>query len=93
MRNAGQAKNVILFVGDGMGVSTITAGRIYAGQQQGIDGESYRLTMETFPNVALSKTYAHDAQVSDSAAPAVAKSADIQRDWLCFIVAVREFFR
>ena len=28
-----------------------------------------------------------------AAAPAVAKSADIQRDWLCFIVAVREFFR
>ena len=78
MRNAGQAKNVILFVGDGMGVSTITAGRIYAGQQQGIDGESYRLTMETFPNVALSKTYAHDAQVSDSAATAVAMVSGVK---------------
>lgn len=80
MRKAGQAKNVILFIGDGMGVSTITAGRIYAGQKQGIDGESYQLAMETFPNVALSKTYAHDGQVSDSAATAVAMVSGVKTD-------------
>ncbi|MAT35785.1 MAG: alkaline phosphatase, partial [Ponticaulis sp.] len=72
MRSAKSAKNVIIFIGDGMGISTITAGRIYAGQKQGLDGESYQLTMETFPNAALSKTYAHDGQVSDSASTAVA---------------------
>ncbi len=66
------AKNVILFVGDGMGISTITAARIFAGQSRGVDGESYRLTMETLPNVALSKTYSHDSQVSDSASTATA---------------------
>ena len=66
------AKNVILFVGDGMGISTITAARIYAGQSRGVDGESYHLTMETLPNVALSKTYSHDSQVSDSASTATA---------------------
>ena len=27
--NTNRAKNVILFVGDGMGISTVTAGRIY----------------------------------------------------------------
>lgn len=68
----GRAKNVILFVGDGMGVSTLTAARIHAGQKQGLDGESYELTMDTLPHLALIKTYAHDAQVSDSAATATA---------------------
>lgn len=68
----GQAKNVIIFIGDGMGISTITAGRIYAGQARGLDGESYRLAMETMPHLALSKTYANDSQVSDSASTATA---------------------
>ena len=71
-RTFGKAKNVILFVGDGMGISTITAARIHAGQLKGIDGESYKLAMETLPHAALSKTYSHDAQVSDSASTATA---------------------
>jgi alkaline phosphatase len=37
--NVKRAKNVILFVGDGMGISTITAARIFEGQQKGVDGE------------------------------------------------------
>lgn len=70
---AGQrARNVILFVGDGMGVATVTAARIYAGQRQGLDGESYNLAMDTFPRVALSRTYGADAQISDSAPTATA---------------------
>lgn len=72
------AKNVILFVGDGMGISTITAGRIFAGQQKGLDGESYRLAMETLPYMALSKTYSHDSQVSDSASTATAMVAGVK---------------
>ena len=69
---APSAKNVILFVGDGMGISTITAARIYAGQTQGADGESYKLAMETLPYAALSRTYSHDYQVADSASTATA---------------------
>jgi alkaline phosphatase len=61
------AKNVILFIGDGMGVSTVTAARILAGQLAGNTGEENELFFETFPNVALSKTYNTDAQVPDSA--------------------------
>jgi alkaline phosphatase len=38
-RGQPRAKNVILFVGDGMGISTITAARIYAGQSKGLDGD------------------------------------------------------
>ena len=65
-----KAKNVILFIGDGMGVSTVTAARIYAGQKLGQTGEEYVLPFETFDNVALVKTYNVDAQVPDSAGTA-----------------------
>ena len=74
----GKARNIILFVGDGMGISTITAARIHAGQLKGSDGESYRLAMETLPHAALSKTYSHDAQVSDSASTATAMVAGVK---------------
>lgn len=62
-----RAKNVILFVGDGMGVSTITAARIFAGQAQGLKGEGYQLAFEQFPYLALSKTYSANQQTPDSA--------------------------
>lgn len=63
----GAAKNIILFLGDGMGPSTVTAARIYAGQQQGLTGEEYALSFEHFPWAGLVKTYNTDAQVADSA--------------------------
>ena len=50
-----------------MGVSTVTAARILAGQQAGKLGEEHELSFETFPNVALVKTYNTDSQVADSA--------------------------
>lgn len=62
-----KAKNVILFVGDGMGVSTVTAARILEGQMNGKTGEENRLFFESFPYLALSKTYSWDQQTSDSA--------------------------
>ena len=64
---AAAPRNVILFVGDGMGVSTVTAARILDGQNKGGSGEENLLAFERFPNVALVKTYNVDAQVSDSA--------------------------
>lgn len=65
---AKKAKSVILFVGDGMGVSTITAARIFDGQRKGRPGEENQLAFESFPYVALSKTYSSNAQVAESAA-------------------------
>ena len=62
-----QAKNAILFLGDGMGISTITAARIYAGQLAGQPGEEHELSFDRFENLALIKTYNTDAQVPDSA--------------------------
>jgi alkaline phosphatase len=56
-----RAKNVIFFVGDGMGVSTVTATRIYS---VGLDGQ---LVLDQFPHTALSKTYSADSITADSA--------------------------
>ncbi len=77
-RVPGGARNIILFVGDGMGISTVTAARIHAGQVRGVDGESHRLAMDTLPFAALAKTYSHDAQVADSAPTATALLAGVK---------------
>ena len=65
--NTQPAKNLVLVVGDGMGITTLTAARIFAGQQQGLDGEEFRLSFEAMPNSALIKTYNTDQQTPDSA--------------------------
>ncbi|XP_019626950.1 PREDICTED: alkaline phosphatase-like [Branchiostoma belcheri] len=70
--NTNVAKNVIMFLGDGMGVSTVTAARILKGQLEGLSGEEAALAWEDFPHVALSKTYNVDRQVADSAGSATA---------------------
>ncbi|XP_029434134.1 alkaline phosphatase, tissue-nonspecific isozyme-like [Rhinatrema bivittatum] len=70
--NTNVAKNIILFLGDGMSVATVTAARILNGQQNGRPGEETQLEMDKFPYVALSKTYNTDAQVPDSAGTATA---------------------
>ncbi|MDM0004625.1 alkaline phosphatase [Variovorax sp. J22G73] len=54
-------KNVLFFLGDGMGITTMTAARIY---KVGEDGD---LTMDTLPETAFVHTYSNDAQVTDSA--------------------------
>ncbi|GMM92008.1 alkaline phosphatase [Qipengyuania sp. MTN3-11] len=76
--DAPRAKNVILFIGDGMGISTITAARIYAGQKLGQSGEEHVLPFETFDHVALVKTYNTDAQVPDSAGTASAMHTGVK---------------
>ncbi|MDR6841955.1 alkaline phosphatase [Pseudoxanthomonas sacheonensis] len=62
-----KAKNVILFVGDGMGLSTVAAARILEGQLKGRSGEENALSFERFPYLSLSKTYSVDGQTADSA--------------------------
>ncbi|CAL1547829.1 unnamed protein product [Lymnaea stagnalis] len=66
--NKNLAKNIILFIGDGMGISTVTAARIRAGQLRGERGEENLLFFERFPHVSLIKTYSVDSQVTGSAA-------------------------
>ncbi|WP_017909255.1 alkaline phosphatase [Xanthomonas sp. SHU 199] len=63
----GKAKNVILFLGDGMSLTTVAAARILDGQRKGASGEENQLSWEAFPATALSKTYNTDSQTPDSA--------------------------
>jgi len=63
----GRAKNVILFLGDGMSLTTVAAARILEGQRKGNPGEENQLSWEQFPHTALSKTYNTDSQTPDSA--------------------------
>ena len=56
-KNWRTAKNVILFIGDGLGMSTHTASRIYKGQLQGLPGEEEKLQWEKFPHSGLIKVY------------------------------------
>ncbi|CAL8069781.1 unnamed protein product [Orchesella dallaii] len=68
------AKNIVMFLGDGMSIPTITAARILKGQK--VDnlrfGEEGELHMDTLPYNGLSKTFCSDAQVADSACSATA---------------------
>lgn len=65
-------RNIIVFIGDGMGISTITAGRIFVGQDIGKTGEEHELSWDKFEQLALVKTYNSNAQVPDSAGTATA---------------------
>lgn len=58
---AGEAKNIIFFLGDGMGPTTITAARIFKYAEEGL------LNFEQFERTARIKTYSNDAQTTDSA--------------------------
>jgi len=72
------AKNVILFVGDGMGISTVTAARILEGQLRGENGEENSLSFEKFPYLALAKTYNTNQQTPDSAGTMTAMMSGIK---------------
>ncbi|MCA1857971.1 alkaline phosphatase [Massilia oculi] len=58
---APQAKNIIFFLGDGMGPTTITAARIFK------HGEDGLLGFERLERTARIKTYSNDFQTTDSA--------------------------
>lgn len=67
-KNTRTTKNIILVVGDGMGITTLTAARIKEGQQLGLPyGEEHYLSFEKFPHSSFIKTYNTDQQTSDSA--------------------------
>jgi alkaline phosphatase len=78
--NTNQAKNVIIFIADGADPVVHTSARIFDGQQKGMSGEENVLSFETFPNVALVKTYNVDAQVPDSAGTATAWNTGVKTD-------------
>jgi alkaline phosphatase len=76
--NTGRAKNVILFTADGNGVGTNYAIRLFSGQQAGGLGDDYVQPHETFPYVALVKTYSANGQTPDSAPTAMAMNSGVK---------------
>lgn len=76
--NTNRAKNVILLVADGNGITTNFATRVFAGQQEGKLGEEHVLPYETFPYLALAKTYNTNAQTPDSAPTASAMNTGVK---------------
>lgn len=62
-------KNIILMIGDGMGITQITAGMYMNGNQ---------LNLEKFPIVGLHKSYASNALITDSAAGATAFACGVK---------------
>ncbi|XP_014272690.1 alkaline phosphatase [Halyomorpha halys] len=85
--NMNVAKNVIIFVGDGMGPNTVTAARIYRA------GESSYLFWEKFPHVGAVKTYNNNKQVPDSASTATAMFTGVKtnQNMLGLDATVNEF--
>ncbi len=77
--NTNQAKNVILFVVDGMGVNTNYGIRLFQGQEMGLLGEEHNLPHDLYPNSAIIKTYNINAQTPDSAPTAGAMNTGVKQ--------------
>lgn len=75
---AAPAKNLVLFVGDGMSLATVAAARILAGQLRGESGERNRLHFERFPYTALASTFNTDRQTPDSAGTMTAMATGVR---------------
>ena len=55
--NRNVAKNIIMFLGDGMSVPTVAAARVYQG------GEEQQLAFEKFPHTGMSKVYLKECHI------------------------------
>jgi len=75
---AGTARNLVVFIGDGMSLATISAARILAGQRAGGPGEEHSLAFERFEHLALAKTYNTNQQTPDSAGTMTAMATGVK---------------
>lgn len=73
--NRNRAKNIILFMGDGMSTATLAATRVYMG------GEEKTLEMERFDHMAMSRTYCVNYQVADSACSSTAYLSGVKANY------------
>jgi len=73
--NVNKAKNLIIFIGDGMGISTQTATRAYMGN------ENMEMAFEKFPFAGLSKPYCINYKVPDSSCTATAILTGIKTNY------------
>lgn len=73
--NMNKAKNLIIFIGDGMGLGTVMAARSY------IEDVNFQLSFEKFPHVGLAKTYCINYQVPDSSCTATAILSGVKNNY------------
>lgn len=73
--NIRTAKNVILFIGDGVSLSSTAATRVYLG------GEDVYTAYDKFQHFGLSKTYCVDRQVPDGASAATALLTGVKNNF------------
>lgn len=69
-----RARNVVFFLGDGLGLNTLTAARIFHA------GEEGELTIDRLPESAFVKTFSNDAMVTDSAAAMAAYMTGVKHN-------------
>ena len=72
LQKTNKAKNVILLLGDGMGMPTISAGRFYAAQSLGRNGSIQKHPFEEWPYNTMARTCDLETSVTDSASSATA---------------------
>ncbi|XP_003746813.1 alkaline phosphatase, tissue-nonspecific isozyme [Galendromus occidentalis] len=71
--NEGKARNVVFFLGDGMGVASVAGGSILKAEQSGRTySRNTKLQMERLPFSGLVKTHSIDGITPDSAATSTA---------------------
>ncbi|ETN74179.1 hypothetical protein NECAME_13142 [Necator americanus] len=88
---AKRPKNVILFIGDGMGLSIVTPARINKNQKARNPYLNKPLFFETFHAAGLVKTSSFSHHVTDSAAGAVALVGGVKYSSLVNITNARLF--
>lgn len=81
------AKNIILFLGDGLSMPTTTATRSYLGDP------NMSLSYENLPFTGMSKTYCIDRQVADSACTATAYLCGVKTNYNTIGVNANVFYK
>ncbi|CAH8626508.1 unnamed protein product [Dicrocoelium dendriticum] len=72
LKSGQRPKNVILFIGDGMGISTLTGARYTKAQNLGLAAGEVQLAWDDWPSVALVTTHSADRMTTDSGTSATA---------------------
>lgn len=73
--NINKAKNLVIFIGDGMGLGTVMATRSY------INDVKTQLSFEKFPHTGLAKTYCINYQIPDSSCTATAILSGVKNNY------------
>ena len=73
--NMNKAKNLVIFIGDGMGLGTLMATRSY------INDVKTQLSFEKFPHIGLAKTYCINYQIPDSSCTATAILSGVKNNY------------